>query len=192
MEQSSPGRRGGGRAARQAARTARSIESVPFLTRNLAPVEVLGEDRAIEAVGGSFHEFSGNNSYGLTAEVLPGDAALALELISDAVLRPAAQALLGRVTTVEDPDIKIANNPVDEGHVEVAVTTRDGRRVARRVTHPIGSSEIPLPWEELAAKFRDCAADVLDDGRIDRAITAVATLDRQATLGELIAALTPA
>lgn len=45
--------------------------------------------RAIEAVGGSFHEFSGNNSYGLTAEVLPGDAALALELIADAVLRPA-------------------------------------------------------------------------------------------------------
>jgi zinc protease len=45
--------------------------------------------RAIEAVGGSFHEFSGNNSFGLSAEVLPGDAALALEIISDAVLRPA-------------------------------------------------------------------------------------------------------
>lgn len=45
--------------------------------------------RAIEAVGGSFHEFSGNNSFGLSAEVLPGDAALALELIGDAVLRPA-------------------------------------------------------------------------------------------------------
>lgn len=121
------------------------------------------------------------------------DGALGLRTFSDdAVRRPAAQALLGRVTTVEDPDIKIANNPVDEGHVEVAVTTRDGRRVARRVTHPIGSSEIPLPWEELAAKFRDCAADVLDDGRIDRAITAVATLDRQPTPGELIAALTPA
>jgi zinc protease len=45
--------------------------------------------RAIEAVGGSFHEFSGNNSFGLTAEVLPGDAALALELMGDAVLRPA-------------------------------------------------------------------------------------------------------
>lgn len=45
--------------------------------------------RAIEAVGGSFHEFSGNNSFGLTAEVLPGDADLALELISDGILRPA-------------------------------------------------------------------------------------------------------
>jgi trimethylamine--corrinoid protein Co-methyltransferase len=43
MEQTR-GRRGGGRAARQAARTARAIESVPFLTRKLAPVEVLGEE----------------------------------------------------------------------------------------------------------------------------------------------------
>lgn len=45
--------------------------------------------KAIETVGGSFGEFSGNNSFGLHAEVLPGDAALALELLSDAVLRPA-------------------------------------------------------------------------------------------------------
>lgn len=45
--------------------------------------------RAIEEVGGSFSDYSGNNSFGLTAEVLPGDADLALELISDAILRPA-------------------------------------------------------------------------------------------------------
>ena len=45
--------------------------------------------RAIEEVGGAFADFSGNNSFGLMAEVLPGDAGLALELISDAVLRPA-------------------------------------------------------------------------------------------------------
>jgi zinc protease len=45
--------------------------------------------RAIEEVGGSFNEFSGNNSFGLAAEVLPGDADLALELLADAVLRPA-------------------------------------------------------------------------------------------------------
>ena len=45
--------------------------------------------RAIEAVGGSFSDYSGNNSFGLVAEVLPGDAALALDLLADAVLRPA-------------------------------------------------------------------------------------------------------
>jgi zinc protease len=45
--------------------------------------------RAIEEVGGSFSDFSGNNSFGLSAEVLPGDADLALELLGDAVRRPA-------------------------------------------------------------------------------------------------------
>ncbi len=38
------GRRGGGRAARQAARTAATLESVPFLTRQLAPVEVMSTE----------------------------------------------------------------------------------------------------------------------------------------------------
>ncbi len=45
--------------------------------------------RAIEEAGGSFQEFSGHNSFGLSAEVLPGDAGLALELLADGVLRPA-------------------------------------------------------------------------------------------------------
>jgi zinc protease len=45
--------------------------------------------RAIEEVGGSFSDFSGNNSFGLYAEVLPADSSLALELLADAVLRPA-------------------------------------------------------------------------------------------------------
>ncbi len=45
--------------------------------------------QAIEEVGGSFEDYSGNNSFGLAVEVLPGDAGLALELLADAVLRPA-------------------------------------------------------------------------------------------------------
>ena len=38
------GRRGGGRAARQAARAAHALESVPYLTRKLAPFEVLSAE----------------------------------------------------------------------------------------------------------------------------------------------------
>jgi zinc protease len=45
--------------------------------------------RAIEEAGGIFEEFSGNNSFGLVVEVLPADADLALELLGDALLRPA-------------------------------------------------------------------------------------------------------
>lgn len=48
--------------------------------------------RAIEEVGGSFNDFSGNNSFGLYADVLPGDAALALELLADGALHPSFTA----------------------------------------------------------------------------------------------------
>ena len=60
-----------------------------LLTKDTARRSAEEVARTIEAVGGSFHEFSGNNSFGLSAEVLPGDADLALELMADAVLRPA-------------------------------------------------------------------------------------------------------
>ena len=44
MTDSTRGRRSGGRAARQAARTSKAMDHVPFLTRKLAPVEVLSEE----------------------------------------------------------------------------------------------------------------------------------------------------
>ena len=42
----------------------------------------------IEEVGGSFHPFSGNNSLGLAAEVLPPDADRALSVLARALLAP--------------------------------------------------------------------------------------------------------
>ena len=70
-------RRAGGRAARQAARLQAVVESVPFLTRTLAPLEVLSEeglalveenaDTILEQVGIDFR-----------------DAPDALELLADA------------------------------------------------------------------------------------------------------------
>jgi trimethylamine---corrinoid protein Co-methyltransferase len=60
------GRRGGGRAARQAARLHAAVETVPFITRTLAPVEVVSEeglslieenaDTILEQVGIDFRE----------------------------------------------------------------------------------------------------------------------------------------
>ncbi len=46
----------------------------------------------IEEVGGSFYPFSGNNSLGLAAEVLPTDVGRALEVLGDGLLRPAFAA----------------------------------------------------------------------------------------------------
>ncbi len=44
MTDTQPRRRGGGRAARQAARLAKAIEQMPYLTRQLPPVEVLTQE----------------------------------------------------------------------------------------------------------------------------------------------------
>jgi zinc protease len=45
--------------------------------------------RTIEEVGGAFYPVAGNNSFGLAVEVLPSDLPRALDLLADAVLRPA-------------------------------------------------------------------------------------------------------
>lgn len=55
-------------------------------TRDRSAAEVA---RYIEEVGGSFFPFSGNNSFGLAVEVLPGDASRALAVLTGALLSPA-------------------------------------------------------------------------------------------------------
>ena len=48
--------------------------------------------REIESVGGSMDSFGGNNSFGVSVEVLRGDLATGLDLLADALLRPAFPA----------------------------------------------------------------------------------------------------
>ena len=87
--------------------------------------------RAIEAVGGSFHDFSGNNSFGLAAEVLPGDADLALELISDATLRPAFKA--GRLEIERESALASLKESLDD----VVTVGRKKMREKFFGTHPL-------------------------------------------------------
>jgi len=44
--------------------------------------------RTIESIGGSLDHFGGNNSFGMSAEVLSGDFASGLDLVSDVLLNP--------------------------------------------------------------------------------------------------------
>jgi zinc protease len=60
-----------------------------LLSKDTAKRSAEAVARAIEEVGGVFEDFAGNNSFGLMAEVLPGDTDLALDLITEAALRPA-------------------------------------------------------------------------------------------------------
>lgn len=60
-----------------------------MMTKDTSKRSSLEVAEAIEGVGGTFYEFSGNNSLGFAVEVLPSDADLALDLIEESLLRPA-------------------------------------------------------------------------------------------------------
>lgn len=94
-----------------------------MLTKDAGKRDAAAVAAAIEAVGGSFSPMSGNNTLGVAVEVLPGDAALAVELLRDAVLAPAFAA---RTFEVER-DAELAQLQQDEDDVVSA-----GHRLARK------------------------------------------------------------
>ncbi len=123
--------------------------------------------------------------YCLTAALLDGRVVLS-SFTDEAVLRPQAQALLAVVEAVEDA--QEAPFPIG-GFAEVRVVVAGGGEYAERVERPRGDPQRPLTWEELAAKFRDCAAAALAPAAIERAISAIEGLEALRDVRELTAML---
>jgi zinc protease len=88
---------------------------------------------AIESVGGSFGEFSGNNSFGLAFEVLPDDVELALDLLEEAVLRPAFKPS----TVARERDAQAAE--IAEENDDIVTATRRRLRALFFGTHPLST-----------------------------------------------------
>ena len=74
----------------------------------------------IEEVGGSFYPFSGNNSIGLAAEVLPPDINRAITVLAEAVLTPAFKA----ATFAIERDAQIAALQQDDDDVVTVARKR--------------------------------------------------------------------
>jgi len=127
--------------------------------------------------------------YVMAAAVL--DRRLVLDSFTDAaVRRPEAQALLQKVTTIEDPSMADAWNPTAQGHVVVTVRAA-GREHTRRIDHPRGSREIPLRHDELVEKFRDCAHRALAADAVERALSLLESVETVADVNTLVGALVP-
>lgn len=85
----------------------------------------------IEEIGGSFYPFSGNNSLGLGAEVLPPDIDRAIALISEAVLQPAFRAATFKL----ERDAQVASLQQDDD--DVVTLARKHLREKFFGTHPL-------------------------------------------------------
>ncbi|MBP6507958.1 MAG: insulinase family protein, partial [Opitutaceae bacterium] len=79
----------GGPLYEQAGQRGATTLMATLLTKDTERRSAAAVARFIEEVGGSFHAFSGNNSFGLAVEVLSADAERALAVLHDAVLEPA-------------------------------------------------------------------------------------------------------
>lgn len=79
----------GGPLAEAADRRGASALLATLLTKDTRRRSAAEVARAIESVGGALYPFCGNNSLGIAVEVLPNEAALAMELLAEAVLAPA-------------------------------------------------------------------------------------------------------
>jgi 2-methylcitrate dehydratase PrpD len=111
--------------------------------------------------------------YCLAAALLDGAVGLP-SFTDEAVRRPAVCELMSRVTASEGAEA--GEFPIG-GYAEVLIVLRDGGEYGTRVDVPRGDPSRPLSWEELAAKFRDCAATVLPAVQVDAAIRLAEGLD---------------
>jgi 2-methylcitrate dehydratase PrpD len=118
--------------------------------------------------------------YCLAAAVL--DGAISLNTFrDDQVARPEAQSLLRRVSLLHYPALP----PPDPGTCAVDVRLRGGRRLHAAVVHERGSALFPLTWEELVAKYCDCAGDGADE-----VVAAIVRLEHLRSARDLMGLLT--
>lgn len=135
--------------------------------------------------------------YALAAGILDGGYSL-WSFTDEAVARPEAQALLPLVGVTEDTRCAAGDphaaqrGPSRRGYVEVHARTRDGRAAMRRVDHLPGSPDQPLSWDDVRAKFLDCAHSVeIDDGRAREAFDRLMNLQACRNIGEIVKLLRP-
>jgi 2-methylcitrate dehydratase PrpD len=103
-----------------------------------------------------------SNEYALAAGVLDGQYTL-WSFTDPAVRRPEIQALLKRVKVIED-DRCFGDDPAERkksigtrGYYEVEAVKRDGASATVRVDKAPGHPSRELSWDEVRAKFIDCA-----------------------------------
>jgi 2-methylcitrate dehydratase PrpD len=131
--------------------------------------------------------------YPLAAGVLDGHYSLA-SFTDEAVRRPEIEALYDRIDAHED-DACRGDDPEFEkrssgsrGLVTVEVRLRDGRSKSVRVDKAPGSPARELTWEELQAKFMDCAraAPRIPEARAQEAFETIRELEHLADVRTLV------
>jgi 2-methylcitrate dehydratase PrpD len=133
--------------------------------------------------------------YALVAGVLDGQYTL-WSFSDAAVARVPIRDLLERVCVREDPRCA-GDDPLLEtrssgsrGFVEVEAVLLDGQHETVWVDQAPGHPSRELTWDDIAAKFMDCAAQAcIDPGKAKHALSILERLETCADIGEVVALL---
>jgi 2-methylcitrate dehydratase PrpD len=134
--------------------------------------------------------------YPLAAALLDGGCTLAT-FTDSLVRRPEITALYPRIHAAEDPSCRGNDPQFDQrssgsrGFVEVEVHLYDGRHGMVRVDRAPGAPTRELSWDELRAKFIDCAryGGRVSDAAAGEAFARTRDLDRADDIAKLTALL---
>jgi len=146
-----------------------SVKAVEAGVNALAP-EVLIHHEVDTPLKGKF-----SMEYCLAVALIDGEAGPA-QFSASRVADPAVQSLMKRVRMYVHDDI-----PVIEGvfPCELRVQLADGREFTRRVNRAKGHPREPLSPEQLADKYRNCAAAALDPAAVEESLAILLDLESQ-------------
>jgi 2-methylcitrate dehydratase PrpD len=81
-------------------------------------------------------------------------------------------------------------DPADPFDAELKLTLTDGRTLFAKVDRPLGrTSEIPIPYEQLQAKFENCAGRVLAQDAVVKSLQLIDLMDKNSSVLHLTQAL---
>jgi len=149
---------------------------------------VLTYPRPVTGLEGKF-----SLEYCLAAGALDGKYGLST-FTDDAVRRPAIESLYTRISAIEDAACRGDDPQFDNhssgsrGFVEVEVALKDGRSAKKRIDHPPGHPKRELTWNDLSAKFADCAVQSqrVSARTAEDAFNRIRTLEQAADIREVI------
>ncbi|MFC1918793.1 MmgE/PrpD family protein [Chloroflexota bacterium] len=111
------------------------------------------------------------------------------QVTTEKVNNPEIKGLMKKVSMEIFPD-----SLDDEGFYDrpapVTVKLKNGKEYSHEVLKAKGHADIPLSWDELLVKYRDCARLALNDRDMERSIELLADLEKLKNLKELMEIIT--
>ena len=116
---------------------------------------------------------------------------------NERVRKPDVQELLRKVSISVPKDFERhtghawGENGVNWGEARLTVHLADGRVLKAARSYARGWPEQPADWDDLAEKYKDCAARVLPAGKIEQGLSRIRSLESLPSVSELVGTLTP-